>query len=92
MVIHEQGDGLVRMLKNPNLSMKTKGLLAYLSRCPEFVPISYPYIAEDMSDGIAAIRAAAHEAEREGYLRREQRMTVGKDGGRFGEAVWYVRI
>lgn len=88
MVIHEQGDGMVSMLRNPKISMRTKGLLAYLSKCPESVTINYDYIVSDMTDGIAGVRASVLEAERHGYLRREQL----KNRDKFGEWVWTVRI
>lgn len=92
MVIHEQGEGFVRMLKDQRLSLKTKGLLAYLSRCPEAVTINPEYVANDMHDGIASVRTAIAEAEKHGYLKREQKRIKTNAGYVFGEWVWTVRI
>lgn len=89
MVIHEEGEGMVKMLRNPDISMRTKGLLAYLHRCPEAITINYDYIVGDMTDGIAGVRASVLEAERHGYLKREQ---VKDKDNKFGEWIWTVRI
>lgn len=92
MIVREQGNGLISMLKDPEIGLKTKGLLTYLSRCPEHIHVTCEYIAQDTRDGVAAIQAAANEAERHGYLKREQQRIKTKTGSKFGEYVWTVRI
>lgn len=89
MLAKQDGDGLIRMLRDPRISLKTKGILAYLSKCPENTPISVSYIEKDTTDGRIAIGNALKEAEKYGYVHMEQ---TRDSRGRVGENRWSIRI
>lgn len=89
MLIREDGPGLIRMLKDPRISLKTKGLLAYLSKCPESIDITIEYIAQDTKDGRIAISNAINEAEEAGYIERER---MRDKQGRWGQYRWKVKL
>jgi hypothetical protein len=72
VVIHNQS------VRDPNLSLKATGLLAFLLSFPDKMTFTRETIAKMKPDGVASIRAGLKELAREGYLTyaREQ----GKDG------------
>lgn len=65
-------------VRDPNLSLKATGLLAFLLSFPDNMTFTRETIAKMKPDGVASIRAGLKELAREGYLTyaREQ----GKDG------------
>lgn len=69
------------MLRDPALSLKTKGLMAVLLGLPEDWRYSISGLAQICGTGKETIRSALRELEEAGYLQREQ--THG-EGGKFG--------
>ena len=66
------------MLRNPNLSLKAKGLLAYmLSRPPDWT-FSVRGLAISSKDGPDSVRAALQELEKAGYIVRQRKRENGK--------------
>lgn len=66
------------MLRNPNLSLKAKGLMSYmLSRPPDWV-FSVRGLAMSSKDGPDSVRAALLELEKAGYVKRERKREKGK--------------
>lgn len=66
------------MLRNPNLSLKAKGLLAYmLSRPPDWA-FSVRGLSASGKDGPDSVRAALQELEDAGYVKRERKREKGK--------------
>lgn len=65
-------------VRDPNLSLKATGLLAFLLSFPDNMSFTRETIAKMKPDGVAAIRSGLKELAREGYLTysREQ----GPDG------------
>lgn len=89
MLVKEDGNGLISMLRDSKLSLKAKGLLAYLSKCPEQVDVTIEYIAADSTDGEKAIAAALKEAEAAGYLERER---VRDKKGHYRNCIWRLKV
>lgn len=58
------------VLNNPNLSLKAKGLYAYIYSKPDGWNFCYRRIAKDSKDGPRATLAAIQELEQHGYVRR----------------------
>jgi len=67
-----------KWLRDPNLSMKAKGLLVYLMSHEVGYNISLGQIEREMQDGKSAVRAAIDELKEAGYLKTE--MTRDKRG------------
>lgn len=89
MLIKEDGRGVVSMLRDKRLSLKAKGLLAYLEKCPEFVDVGLGYIVEDSADKESAVKSAIRECENAGYLEVER----GRDEkGRLGTYKFRLKI
>lgn len=59
-------------LKQQTMSLKTKGLMAYLLSLPEDWRIYVTELANNHSDGVTAIKGALKELESFGYLSRER--------------------
>lgn len=89
MVIKEEGNGVISMLKDKRLSMKAKGLLCYLCKCPEIVDVGLGTIVADMHDGEVAVKAAIKEAEAAGYLKVERKR---REDGKLGTYSFTVRV
>lgn len=60
------------VLNDPTISMKAKGLYAYIYSKPEGWNFAYRRIAEDSTDGKAGILSGLQELENAGYLTRER--------------------
>lgn len=89
MLIKEEGRGVIHMLRDKRLSLKAKGLLAYLEKCPEFVDVGLGYIVEDSTDKEAAVKSAIRECEEAGYLEVER----GRDErGRLGTYRFRLKV
>lgn len=74
-------------LRDKTLSLKAKGLFAYLLSLPEDWKIHVSEIVNHSSDGKCATRAAIKELIEHGYLVLERK----KDGkGRYSESVYYI--
>ena len=59
-----------KILNDPSLSFRAKGIFAYLQSKPEGWKFSVERIANDGLEGREAIRKAIHELEEAGYLQR----------------------
>ena len=69
------------VLRNANLSLKAKGLYAYMWSLPEDWDYSVSGLTKVLKDGRDAINEALKELEREGYLVR----TILRSGGKFSD-------
>ena len=58
------------LLNNPDISLKAKGLFAYIQSKPDDWSFSVERIANQVKDGIASVRTAIKELENAGYLER----------------------
>ena len=58
------------ILDNKGLSLKAKGLYAYLASRPDGWEASSERIAEDQKDGRESVRSGIHELEKAGLLTR----------------------
>lgn len=74
-------------LRDPKLSFKAKGLLAYLMSHAEGYRLTATQIIAETTDGRDAVRAALRELETQGYIHRSQRRGPN---GRLGEATYVV--
>ena len=74
-------------VRDNNLSLKARGLLALLLSHAEGWSLSMRTLADENKEGLYALREAIMELERFGYLTREQK----NENGRFGEAIWTTR-
>jgi hypothetical protein len=68
------------LLNQPTISLKAKGLYAYIQSKPDGWEFSSERIANDHSDGRDGIRSALKELEQNGYLIREK---VRTQSGKF---------
>lgn len=75
------------MLRDPRLSLKTKGLLAVVLGLPEDWNYSISGLAKICGTGKETIRSALKEMEGAGYLDREQ---THAQGGKFGGNAYVV--
>ena len=69
------------ILKNPNLTLKAKGLYAYMWSLPDDWDYSVAGLTKVLKEGKDAINEALKELEREGYLVR----TILRAGGKFAD-------
>lgn len=69
------------VLRNANLSLKAKGLYAYMWSLPEDWDYSVSGLTKVLKEGRDAINEALKELEREGYLVR----TILRSGGKFSD-------
>ena len=69
------------VLKNKNLSLKAKGLYAYMWSLPDDWDYSVAGLVAVLKEGKQAINEALKELEREGYLVR----TILRKGGKFSD-------
>ena len=66
------------MLRNPNLSLKAKGLMSYmLSRPPNWV-FTVQGLSVSCKDGPDSVRSAVQELEKAGYVVRKRKREKGK--------------
>ena len=61
-----------RFLREKSMSLKTKGLMAYLLSLPDDWKIYVTELQNNHSDGVTSIKNALKELERFGYLQRER--------------------
>jgi len=76
----------LRVVEDPGLSWKAKGLHLYLYSRPSGWKIRYSDLLRRSRDGKSSLQAAVDELKRHGYLRISQRRKHGK----FGSSVWEV--
>lgn len=76
------------MLRDPRLSLRTKGLFAVMLSLPEGWEYSISGLAAINGVGKDTVRSALKEMEEAGYLEREQ---SHGEGGRFGGNVYIIR-
>ena len=74
-------------LKDKRLTLKAKGLLAYMLSLPDDWTFYETELTKHSKDGRDAIRSALRELEGAGYLVRNQER---KDSGKFGQKEWKV--
>ena len=74
-------------LKDKRLSLKAKGLLAYMLSLPDDWVFYETELMDHSKDGRDAIRSALKELEKSGYLIRHQKR---EDNGKFGQKEWSV--
>jgi hypothetical protein len=67
-----------KFLKDARISLKAKGLMAYLLALPEDWKIYVTQLTDTLPEGKAAIYAAMRELKKAGYLKIEQQRTKGK--------------
>lgn len=86
---HQFDDAYTRIpnawIRDQNLSLKAKGLLAQILSHQPGWQLSINALAETNGCGRDAIRAAINELESWGYLTREQERA---EGGKFSDVVW----
>jgi DNA-binding MarR family transcriptional regulator len=70
------------LLNNPDISLKAKGLFAYLQSKPDNWSFSIDRMASQLKENRDAIRGAIKELEEHGYLIRKRRRENGKWNGR----------
>lgn len=75
-------------VKNPNLSLKAKGLMLVLWSLPDGWNFSIDGLTSMMKEGRDAISAAVKELEAEGYVTRKQ---LRKNNGRADGNEWILR-
>lgn len=80
MVIVKRHADTMSAYASPELSMKAKGILAYLAAA-EGDHMTIERMCEEMAEGYAAIRRAVKELEESGHLKRERKNE--------GKRVWY---
>jgi hypothetical protein len=76
------------LLRDHRLSLKARGLAAWLLTHRDDFELSLPRIAELNGCGEASVRTAVEELEKVGYLRREQSRADGS--GKFSSSVYYI--
>lgn len=73
----KQDTGFVQVknevLNDKSLSLKAKGLFAYLYGKPDTWDFSYERIAKDQTDGLKSVLTGIYELEEAGYLLRKKR-------------------
>jgi hypothetical protein len=69
------------LLNNPDISLKAKGLFAYLQSKPDNWSFSIDRMASQLKENRDAIRGAIKELEEHGYLIRKRRRENGKWNG-----------
>ncbi len=74
-------------LNNPEMSMQSKGLLAYLLSLPDDWIINRRELPRHFSNGLGAISTALKELIRVGYITRSQERAKGQ---KFGEVIYDV--
>ena len=74
-------------LKDKRLTLKAKGLLAYMLSLPDDWTFYETELTKHSKDGRDAIRSALRELEGAGYLVRNQER---EDSGKFGQKEWKV--
>jgi hypothetical protein len=67
-----------KFLKDARISLKAKGLMAYLLALPEDWKIYVTQLTDTLPEGKAAIYAAMRELKKAGYLKIDQQRTKGK--------------
>lgn len=76
----------LRVVEDPGLSWKAKGLHLYLYSRPSGWKIRYSDLLRRSRDGKSSLQAAVDELKRHGYLRISQ----SRKHGKFGSSVWEV--
>ena len=80
-------------LRDRKLSLKARGLLSMILSLPEDWDYTLPGLVMMTRDGLAAVRAALHELEDNGYLvRQRERNTQGRLGGMIYTIYEYPQI
>ena len=74
-------------LKRPDLSMQSKGLLAYLLSLPDDWKIKREELPKHFSNGIGAISATIQELVKAGYIRRFQKRD---EDNRFSDMIYDI--
>lgn len=72
-------------LKDKNLSLKAKGLLAVMQSLPDGWDFSVMGLTTILNDGLTAVRSAVQEIETAGYLIRTQ---VRNEQGKIADTIW----
>jgi DNA-binding MarR family transcriptional regulator len=62
-----------KLLNDPNISLKAKGLFAYLQSKPDNWRFSVARITSQTKDGKDSVKSAIRELEKAGYLKRKPR-------------------
>ena len=68
----------IAMLRNPKLSLKAKGLLAFILSRPDDWVFTIRGLAHFCRDGPDSVRSAVKELEKEGYIVRRRKRKKGK--------------
>lgn len=66
------------MLRNPNLSLKAKGLMSYMLSRPDDWVFTIRGLAHFCRDGPDSVRSAVQELEKAGYIVRQRKREKGK--------------
>jgi len=75
-------------LRNPDISLKAKGLLSQILSLPENWDYTLSGLSRINRESIDAIRTAVHELERAGYVTRSRER---KENGQLGGAEYVIR-
>lgn len=89
MLVKQEGNGIIGALRDRRLSLKAKGLLAYLDKCPEIVDVGLGYIVADTTDKENAVKSAIRECEEAGYLTVER---TRDEKGRLGTYKFTLKV
>lgn len=72
-------------LREKNLSLKAKGLIAVIQALPDDWNFSVAGLATILKDGLDSTRSAVHELEETGYLTRTQ---IRSEDGKIIDTIW----
>ena len=72
--VHKKNNGFTivpnELLNNPEISLRAKGLYAYINSKPDGWDFSAERIANDQKEGVSSVKTALRELEKCGYLLR----------------------
>lgn len=87
------GDGFTIIpnswLRDPRISAKAKGLLAYIASHAEGYVLTIEQMRREMHDAETSIRSGLEALEQAGYLKRERQRD---EGGRLGHYTWKLEV
>ena len=76
-----------RLIDNPNLSFKAKGILTYLLSRPDGWEVNLVDLANRSTEGLSAIKSGVKELKKAGHLKHAGTRNVD---GQFGTVIWEV--
>lgn len=72
--VHKKNKGFTtvpnELLNNPDISLRAKGLYAYINSKPDAWEFSAERISKDQIEGVSSVKTSLRELEKHGYLKR----------------------